>query len=97
MSTATKLVRRGEDNRLGRRVWLVTVDGRSVGLVGDTRLWRGSTWGGLRWWAALRDTEDLGVPALWNTGDTRLRTRRAALDALLAAAAERDVLRGGRG
>lgn len=72
------------DDRPGMRVWTVTVGGRAIGIVGDTRPWRGSRFGSLRWWAALRDTDDPRVPAQWNTGDDNLTTRKAALQALVA-------------
>lgn len=77
---------RGEDfdDRPGMRVWTVLLDGRPIGIVGDTRPWRGHGFGALRWWAALRDTDDPGAPALWNTGDEDRPTRKAALQALLA-------------
>lgn len=80
-----RLTARDGERRRGLRVWIVTVDGRRVGIVGDERLWRGTRWGGLRWWAALRNTDDWTVPAAWNTGDEQLRTRTAAVDALIAA------------
>lgn len=83
-----RLTARDGERRRGLRVWIVTVDGRRVGIVGDERLWRGTRWGGLRWWAALRDTDDWSVPARWNTGDEQLRTRAAAVDALVAALRE---------
>lgn len=83
-----RLTARDDERRPGLRVWIVTVDGRRVGIVGDDRPWRGSRWGGLRWWAALRDTDDWSVPAAWNTGDEQLRTRAAAVDALVAALRE---------
>ncbi|MCF7550950.1 hypothetical protein [Pseudonocardia sp. WMMC193] len=79
-----RLLPRDGETRIGLRVWIVEVDGRPVGIVGDERPWRGWRFGSLRWWAALRDTEDRTKAADWNTGEVSLTTRKAALDALLA-------------
>lgn len=86
-----RLVARDAESRPGLRVWIVQVDGRPVGILGDERPWRGWRFGSLRWWAALRDTEDRTKPAEWNTGPESLPTRKAALAALLA---ELDARRG---
>jgi hypothetical protein len=58
----------------------VLLDGRWVGWVGDGRPWRGSTWGGRRWWACWREDGDTG--ARWSPGLDYL-TRTAALAALI--------------
>ena len=74
---------RDDERRRGLRVWIVAVDGRDVGIVGDTLPWRGHRFGALQWWAALRDTSDWSVAATWSTGDQNVRTRTAAVTTLL--------------
>jgi len=71
----------------GTVVYRVTLDGRWVGWVGDTRPWRGWRFGGRQWWACWR--EDGDTAARWNSHDNGRNdsghpTRAAALADLIA-------------
>jgi hypothetical protein len=65
----------------GAITFLVTVDGRRIGLVGDGREWKGTGYGTRHWWACHREDDD--TAARWSPG-LAFRTRTAALAALLA-------------
>lgn len=68
----------------GTVTYRVTLNGRWIGWVGDTRPWRGHRFGGRRWWACWR--EDGDTAARWNSGfgdDDGHRTRADAVAALL--------------
>lgn len=82
---APRLTRTGTEP-VGQRVWTVQVDGREVGIVGDEIGFDGSRLATRpTWWAALRLNPDPGAAATWSTRGQRLRTRAAAVQALLDA------------
>jgi hypothetical protein len=64
----------------GTVAYRVYLDGRWVGWIGDGRQWKGSRYGGLKWWACWREEADTG--ARWNPGLVH-RTRTDAVAALL--------------
>lgn len=67
----------------GSVVYRVTLDERWIGWIGDERPWRGSRYGGRKWWAVWR--EDGDTAARWNTFSDGggYKTRAAALADLL--------------
>lgn len=66
----------------GATSYAVHLDGTMIGWVGTAREWKGSRYGGLKWWACWR--EDGDTAARWNSDDAAPASRKAAVDALLA-------------
>lgn len=82
-SAVIKLEIDNSSNHTGGTVrYRVHLDGEWIGYVGDGREWRGSRYGGRRWWAAWRQDGD--AYARWNTGGITCSTRTEALSDLLA-------------